>query len=57
MTVLTPDTYSYFKKLPGYDTLRLILAHRVILVEGPSDDLIVQHAYKNVMEIFHQRRA
>ena len=32
-------------KLPGHDTLRLILAKRSILVEGPSDELIVQRAY------------
>ncbi len=39
------DTVDYFKKLSGYDTLRLVLAKRVILVEGPSDELIVQRAY------------
>lgn len=44
---LTQDTQDYFKKLPGYDTLRLILSERCILVEGPSDELIVQRAYKN----------
>lgn len=43
---LTPDTKDYFMKLPGYDTLRLILSKRSILVEGPSDELIVQRAYK-----------
>lgn len=32
-------------KLPGHDTLRLILANRCILVEGPSDELVVQKAY------------
>jgi putative ATP-dependent endonuclease of the OLD family len=32
-------------KLPGYDTLRLILADRAVLVEGPSDELIVQKAF------------
>ena len=32
-------------KLPGYDTLRLILAERAIFVEGPSDELIVQKAF------------
>jgi predicted ATP-dependent endonuclease of OLD family len=32
-------------KLPGYDTLRLILCNKAILVEGPSDELIVQKAY------------
>ena len=32
-------------KLPGYDTLRLVLAKSVLLVEGPSDELVVQRAY------------
>lgn len=44
---LTPDTKDYFMKLPGYDTLRLILSKQSLLVEGPSDELIVQRAYKN----------
>ncbi len=43
---LLPDTKEYFMKLPGYDTLRLILSAKTILVEGPSDELIVQKAYK-----------
>lgn len=43
---LSPDTEQYFMKLPGYDTLRLILSEKTILVEGPSDELIVQKAYK-----------
>jgi len=47
LTGLTPDTKDYFMKLPGYDTLRLILSKRSILVEGPSDELIVQRAYKD----------
>jgi len=42
---LPPDTQNYFKKLSGYDTLRLVLAKKAILVEGPSDELIVQKAY------------
>ena len=42
---LNSDTAKYFKKLPGYDTLRLVLAEKVILVEGPTDDLIIQKAY------------
>lgn len=42
---LEEKTYDYFKKLPGYDTLRMILAKKAILVEGPSDELIVQKAY------------
>ena len=47
LTGLASDTKNYFLKLPGYDTLRLILARRSILVEGPSDELIVQRAYKD----------
>ena len=39
------DTQDYFMKLSGYDTLRLVLAKKVILVEGPSDELMVQRAY------------
>lgn len=39
------DAKDFFKKLAGYDTLRLTLASRVILVEGDSDELIVQRAY------------
>lgn len=35
----------FFKKLAGYDTLRLVLARKVILVEGDSDELIIQRAY------------
>lgn len=42
---LAKDTTDYFMKLPGYDTLRLLLSERAILVEGPSDELIVQKAY------------
>lgn len=42
---LKKETYNYFKKLPGYDTLRLLLSEKAILVEGPSDELIVQKAY------------
>lgn len=42
---LRKDTEDYFLKLPGFDTLRLILAERAILVEGPSDELIVQKAF------------
>ena len=42
---LPDDTQDYFMKLPGYDTLRLILAKKALLVEGPSDELIVQRAY------------
>ena len=42
---LSKETRDYFLKLPGHDTLRLILSQKAILVEGPSDELIVQKAY------------
>lgn len=45
---LPKDTIEFFKKLPGFDTLRLVLAKGAILVEGPSDELIVQRAYLDV---------
>lgn len=41
------DTQKYFQKLAGYETLRLILSDKAILVEGPSDELVVQKAYMN----------
>jgi predicted ATP-dependent endonuclease of OLD family len=47
LTGLAPDTKDYFMKLPGYNTLRLLLSKRSILVEGPSDELIVQRTYKD----------
>lgn len=43
---LTPETRNYFEKLSGYDTLRLILCKKAILVEGDSDELVVQKAYR-----------
>lgn len=41
------ETVDFFKKLPGYDTLRVVLAEKAILVEGPTDELIVERAYKD----------
>lgn len=45
MSQLPDDTKKYFNKLPGYDTLRVVLAEKVILVEGPTDELIMERAY------------
>lgn len=45
ITDLPDETADYFKKLSGYDTLRLVLAKEAILVEGPSDELVVQRSY------------
>ena len=42
---LSPSTIDYFEKLSGYDTLRLLLCQKAILVEGDSDELVVQKAY------------
>ena len=44
---LTPETINFFEKKPGYDTLRLLLCKKAILVEGDADELIVQKAYLN----------
>lgn len=44
---LSKETIAYFRKLPGYNTLRIVLAEKVILVEGPTDELIIQRAYKD----------
>lgn len=39
------QTQDFFKKVSGYDTLRFLFSKKSILVEGPSDELIVQRAY------------
>lgn len=44
---LSSDTYKYFKKISYYETLRMVLSKKTILVEGPSDELIIQKAYKD----------
>lgn len=41
---LKPTDVEFFQKLPNFDTLRLILADHVVLVEGISDLLIVERA-------------
>lgn len=43
---LSSGTKAFFEKIAGYDTLRLILCHKAILVEGDSDELVVQKAYQ-----------
>lgn len=45
LSELSATTEAYFESLPGYNTLRLILCKKAILVEGPSDELVVQRAY------------
>lgn len=46
------DTFHFFEKLPGYSTLRFLLCKAAFLVEGDSDELVVQRAYKD----FHDGR-
>jgi putative ATP-dependent endonuclease of OLD family len=45
LAALNDETVQFFRKLPGYDTLRLVLSSGSILVEGPSDELVIQRAY------------
>ena len=45
LTDLSKETYEFFEKLPGYETLRMLLCSKAILVEGPSDELIMQRAF------------
>lgn len=47
---LKPDTYNFFKKLPGYQTLRMLLCRKAVLVEGDSDELIFQKMYMDKHE-------
>ncbi|MCR5837563.1 MAG: AAA family ATPase [Lachnospiraceae bacterium] len=42
---ISKETNNFFKKIAGYDTLRLILCKRAILCEGDSDELVIQKAY------------
>jgi putative ATP-dependent endonuclease of OLD family len=47
MSELSAETVNYFKKLPGYDTLRMVLADRFVLVEGPSDEILFERFYSD----------
>lgn len=42
---LSEETYKFFMKVAGYDTLRMILCKKAILCEGDSDELVIQKAY------------
>lgn len=52
LTDLEKGTIAYFKHLSGYDTLRLVLASRIVLVEGPSDEMIFKRGYFDKYEKF-----
>lgn len=42
---LDPKVVKTLKRLPGYDTLRVALSRHVVLVEGPSDELVLKRIY------------
>ncbi|CNF88089.1 chromosome segregation protein [Yersinia enterocolitica] len=42
---IDPAVVKNLKRLPGYDTLRSVLSSKVILVEGPSDELVLKRYY------------
>lgn len=44
---LDKDVVKMLKRLPGYDTLRVALSRKVVLVEGPSDELILKKIYQD----------
>jgi putative ATP-dependent endonuclease of the OLD family len=43
---LDADVVKKLKRLPGYDTLRVALSSKVVLVEGPSDELVLKKIYQ-----------
>ncbi|WP_437897161.1 ATP-dependent nuclease [Sorangium sp. So ce124] len=45
LSELSAETVAYFRKLPGYDTLRMVLAEKLVLVEGPSDEIIFERIF------------
>lgn len=44
---ISKETVRYFQKLPGYDTLRMVLADRFVMVEGPSDEILFERFYRD----------
>ncbi|MDQ4144904.1 MAG: AAA family ATPase, partial [Actinomycetota bacterium] len=49
LAALGDDTVAYFRKLPGFDTLRLVLARKLALVEGPSDAIVLERAIRDAL--------
>lgn len=52
ITDLSQDTVGYFKHLSGYDSLRLVLANRLVLVEGPSDEMVFRRGYYDARQVY-----
>lgn len=42
---IDPKVSKRLQRLPGYDTLRVVLSSKIVLVEGPSDELILKKIY------------
>ncbi|WP_164207137.1 ATP-dependent nuclease [[Micrococcus luteus] ATCC 49442] len=42
---ISQDTVRYFKRLSGFDTLRIVLAGKLVLAEGPSDEMLFERAF------------
>ncbi|WP_208456618.1 ATP-dependent nuclease [Burkholderia gladioli] len=47
LSTLDPETVNYFRRLPGYDTLRIVLANKIVLVEGPSDEIVFERVFQD----------
>lgn len=44
-SAISPETVRYFQRLSGFDTLRIVLASNLVLVEGPSDEMLFTRAF------------
>jgi len=47
MKEIDAATVKTLKRLPGYDTLRVVLAQKTVLVEGPSDELVLKRIFRD----------
>lgn len=45
---LNQGDIDFFKKTTGFDTLRVILSEKIVLVEGPADELIFNRAFFDI---------
>lgn len=45
---LSSDTVEFFQKQAGFDTLRMVLAEKAVLVEGPSDEMLFERFFIDV---------
>ncbi|NKR80679.1 AAA family ATPase [Rhodococcus hoagii] len=46
-SAISADTVRYFKRLSGFDTLRIVLADKLVLAEGPSDEMLFERAFRD----------